>query len=865
MRKDALLAFLMNQTDFFDPENVSEVFTARYLAQRFNMQRNTASHYLNQLVAQGVLCKINTRPVYFLHKQAFSQQFFTLSRNEYASVAELLAHGEQESAPDDHFSLLIGHNESLKRPIEQLKTALFYPDGGLPLLMTGESGTGKSYLAQLMHEYAIAQALLSPDAPFISFNCAQYASNPELLAANLFGYVKGAFTGAQSDRPGAFEAADGGMLFLDEVHRLSAEGQEKLFTWLDRGEIYRVGDTAQGHPVSVRLVFATTEEIHSTFLTTFLRRIPIQVNLPDLQHRSRQEKEALILLFFWTEAKKLSATLILKPRLLQILNQYVYRGNVGELKNVVKYAVATAWAKKPGQETVTVSLYELVRSGKEGWETVQKRMGDEIETLFDRLIFTGDDNVHSQRLLLITSQVREEFYRLEKRFNMQLNGNCIYALSHYLIHRTALAPSRLNSEQIRQLDAFLAQKYPLLYSFCLQILETLGQKLDLEPRRIDMLLLALWLHKQGANNQKQVTHAVILAHGYATASSIANVANRLLKNTIFESFDMPLDVTPEAIAQQVMRYLEEHPLASGLMILVDMGSLKAIHRHFDRALSTPVTIINNVSTSMALYVGERILQGHFIEEIARDIARDVPVEYQLYWPKSNKPRAILTTCATGIGVATNLCALLSASIPQALEIDVVACDYAMLASNKTQEPVFMRYDVLAIVGTLDPHIASVPWISLDSLISGEGNHYLMRLFGSLTTPEQVAEINNLLLKNFSLRRVIESVTILDTSKVINHVEQFLLRYEHLAGVTVSNERKVALYVHISCLIERLIRHAGITAWSGQQCPEQELNRLREAFSVIESNYSVKIPTAELGYIHNILTFETELIEQDQQF
>lgn len=109
--------------------------------------------------------------------------------------------------------------------------------------------------------------------------------------------MKGAFTGAQSDRPGAFEAADGGMLFLDEVHRLSAEGQEKLFTWLDRGEIYRVGDTAQGHPVSVRLVFATTEEIHSTFLTTFLRRIPIQVNLPDLQHRSRQEKEALILLF----------------------------------------------------------------------------------------------------------------------------------------------------------------------------------------------------------------------------------------------------------------------------------------------------------------------------------------------------------------------------------------------------------------------------------------------------------------------------------------------------------------------------------------------------------------------------------------
>lgn len=75
MRKDALLAFLMNQTDFFDPENVSEVFTARYLAQRFNMQRNTASHYLNQLVAQGVLCKINTRPVYFCISRHLANSF----------------------------------------------------------------------------------------------------------------------------------------------------------------------------------------------------------------------------------------------------------------------------------------------------------------------------------------------------------------------------------------------------------------------------------------------------------------------------------------------------------------------------------------------------------------------------------------------------------------------------------------------------------------------------------------------------------------------------------------------------------------------------------------------------------------------
>lgn len=141
MRKEELLTFPGNQTDFFNPQAISEVFTARYLAERFAMQRHTASHYLNQRVTEGALVKINTRTVYFLHKLTFCQHYFPLSRNEYASVADLLAEGEQELPPPDHFSLLIGHDESLKKTIEQMKTALFYPDGGLPLFLV--KGEGK--------------------------------------------------------------------------------------------------------------------------------------------------------------------------------------------------------------------------------------------------------------------------------------------------------------------------------------------------------------------------------------------------------------------------------------------------------------------------------------------------------------------------------------------------------------------------------------------------------------------------------------------------------------------------------------------------------------------------------------------------
>ncbi|MDU4093238.1 MAG: sigma 54-interacting transcriptional regulator [Pantoea sp.] len=918
MRKDKLLNFLINQTDFFDPQQVSEVFTAAWLAQRFAMQRNTASHYLNQLVAQGELIKINGRPVCFLHKASFEQQFFPLSRSEYASVNELLAEEGERAPQADHFALLIGHDGSLKKPIEQLKTALFYPDGGLPLLITGDSGTGKSYMAQLLHEYAIAQQVVAPDAPFINFNCAQYASNPELLTANLFGYVKGAFTGALHDKPGAFEAAHGGILFLDEVHRLHPEGQEKLFTWLDRGEIYRLGETAQAQRVATRLIFATTEEVHSTFLTTFIRRIPIQITLPDLASRSPQEKQALMMQFFWHEAQKVGGRLRLSPRLISALGEHLWRGNVGEMKNAVKYSVASAWARQMSRETIDVTLHDLPetvmaqlpaiddtqteplvidrsvslpwllrqrdsaqlliqdaqlsvlalfenwRGGALGWEEMEKRMGNEIESLFDQLIFAQRNQQESSMLLLASSQVREEFYRLEKRFNLQFNGNCIYALSHYLLHRTSETPARLNAELIRQLSLQLEQRYPLLCRFCHEVLAAVTHKLDLQPQRIDALLLILWLQKTGVLSQKQVTRAVILAHGYATASSIANVANRLLKSNLFESFDMPLDVTPEAIANEVMHYIERNALASGLVILVDMGSLNAIYQRFDRPVTTPVAIINNVSTRMALYVGERILRGDLPEAIVNEVADDLPVEHQLIWPRQNKPRAIITTCATGLGAATNLSALLKASIPEALAIEMVACDYDSLVDHAKREPLLARYEVLAVVGTIDPHLP-VPWISLESLISGADSATLKALFGPLTSAGQIEEINNQLVKNFSLRRVIESVTILDTGKVINQVEQFLLRYEHLAGLALTNDRKVALYIHISCLIERLIRQAAIQRYRGPQRPSQALNALREAFSVIEASYSVKIPDAELHYIHDILHRETEFIPSDQEF
>src|SRR5438270_12381274 len=110
-----------------------------------------------------------------------------------------------------------------------------------------------------MHNFALELHALPADAPFIASNCADYANNPQLLMAHLFGSMRGAYTGADRDRTGLVEQAHRGILFLDEVHRLPPEGQEMLFYLMDRERFRRLGDVHERHS-SLLLLAATTED-----------------------------------------------------------------------------------------------------------------------------------------------------------------------------------------------------------------------------------------------------------------------------------------------------------------------------------------------------------------------------------------------------------------------------------------------------------------------------------------------------------------------------------------------------------------------------------------------------------------------------
>ncbi|MGO3031484.1 nitric oxide reductase transcriptional regulator NorR [Pseudomonas helleri] len=225
---------------------------------------------------------------------------------------------------------LIGQSAAHKHLLEEIALV---GNSDLTVLITGETGVGKELVAQAIHA-----ASPRADKPMISLNCA--ALPDTLVESELFGHVRGAFTGATSDRRGKFELANGGTLFLDEVGELSLTVQAKLLRVLQSGQLQRLGSD-QEHRVDVRLIAATNrdlaEEVRSgRYRADFYHRLSVYpLNVPALRERGR---DVLLLSGFFLEQNRSRmglGSLRLSPDAQAALLHYSWSGNVRELEHLI--------------------------------------------------------------------------------------------------------------------------------------------------------------------------------------------------------------------------------------------------------------------------------------------------------------------------------------------------------------------------------------------------------------------------------------------------------------------------------------------------------------------------------------------------
>ena len=316
------------------------------VARLTGIDRANVSRKLNELEREQRVVKLPGRPVHYMVREYYEQL-----QNDVQTEKS-----REELEAEQQFFFMIGQNGSLKKQIAQAKSAILYPPRGLRTLFLGPTGTGKTMFVERLYEYARHMKVLDEKSRLVIFNCAEYAENPQLILAQLFGYKRGAFTGADKDSEGLVEKANGGILFLDEIHRLPPDGQEMLFLLMDKGIYRKLGEPDKERKANVLIMGATTENIDRALLQTFLRRMPVAVTLPALQERPLEERLELVEYFFRTEQKNIGIPLYVSKEALINLIQYECPGNIGQLRSDIQLICAQAFLqyKIEGQEKLVV-------------------------------------------------------------------------------------------------------------------------------------------------------------------------------------------------------------------------------------------------------------------------------------------------------------------------------------------------------------------------------------------------------------------------------------------------------------------------------------------------------------------------------
>ncbi len=877
--------------------NFEKEHTANEIADALQLDRTNASRYLNQLQLDGKIEKQNGRPV------------------KYKILKQTSVSITQQTV-DKKFSLdfLIGAEKSLIVPIQQAKAAILYPPRGLHTLILGETGVGKSMFAELMYQFAKESSMISSLAPFVRFNCADYAENPQLLTAQIFGVKKGAYTGADKDREGLLSKANGGMIFLDEVHRLSHQGQEMLFTFIDKGYFRRLGDSEDKVYAEVQIIAATTEEPESTLLKTFTRRIPMTIQLPDLKERGLKDRYMLIQTFIKEESKRLSKSIYINKNALESFMLYECPSNIGQLKSDIQLACAKAFFnyKSQGKSYILIELSDIpqqVGRGhlriKENRQELEKliRYQDDIfkfhhdeddtylneEELHDTYFYEQIENklsklrsegLNDQEINQIMSMDIEKHFRryivdLAPKFRKDEIAKVVdVKIVEFTEHVLSDASLKLKKEfdekifygfalhlngSIERLRGgkkiyhpklnLIRVNYPDEFLVAMEIAKQIDETFSVETPLDEIGYLAMFLASTPyeLTGEKASNVAVlIIMHGNSTATSMAQVVNTLIGTTHCHALDMPLSMKPQNMVELATQKVKQIQEGKGVILLVDMGSLVNFSEIIYDDTGISCKTLDCVSTPIALEACRRAVLGRELVEIhsacSELMGRSIVIN-----PVSDlrKKNLIITVCFTGEGASERLKDIIQSKLELGSSFEVVPMN---ILNRKDFAESIIQYrqshEILAIVGTVEVEEQGIPFISAVDLLAGEGIARLKKLVAHQDDYIKIGE---------SLSEHIQTV---DAKMLISYVRQFIVDSERKLKVSLADDVKVGIALHLSFLVDHLkqgISHKDkgeLDAFISKN--SREMTLIKQQLVSIERMFDVRFSQSDIAYLTKMM-------------
>lgn len=743
------------------------------------------------------------------------------------------------------FQNLVGENGSLEIQIQQAKAAVLYPPNGLHCLILGETGVGKSELAEAMYKFSIESGRLPSDSPFIVFNCADYAENPQLLISHLFGSVKGAYTGAVNDRKGLIEQANGGILFLDEVHRLTSEGQEMLFQLIDKGCFRRLGESDCTREAQVQLIAATTENIEMTLLSTFKRRIPMIIEVPSLSKRPLNERLALLKNFFGYESTRMNAPIHVALDVIKSYLLYECFGNIGQLKSDIQVACAKSFltyvmeketcvkidvrdlnlhVKKgllkinsmrteieslvwrdfkfsPKQYNKMIEIdNDLYSFPKEFYSDIEKNyteyakqglnteeinhiIGIEIERKLQNVIKHVKDSLHPLSTDEIAKVVGveiislvEEILKIAENTLGEMDPSILYCLA---IHLNATFNRIKQGREIinPNLDD-IKRKYSSEYAVALEMVQYIKKHYGASLPEDEVGFIALYLR---GNKQEQESKVgiVIVTHGNVSVGML-EIANKLLNMNHGRAVVMTLEENSLDVLERLTTIVEDANEGKGVLMLVDMGSLLTLGELISERTGINVETIDRVDTVMVIEAIRRsILPGANIKDVVYAVEN---LNYTFKKARVDskvlkRKKAIITVCLTGEGVALQCGSHLKKIFGEKLN-NIELIHMGVIGKrdlHKQIQETISTYEIIAIIGSIDPKYHGLPFISLEALFNQSGKNQIMSLMEQHSKLSMLMSYSGLIPKVVRDAKFVMLTGVQDKEQVLHGICDMLLQ------------------------------------------------------------------------------------------
>lgn len=840
------------------------------LAKQTAILRNNVSQDLNQLHRELKLIKIKGKPVRYLDAEQIAALLGGKIQSKdllFQSAAELLEAPVQSSDQGDPFRSLIGAAGSLSPIIQSAKASILYPPFGLHTLLLGESGTGKSLFAEVMYRYGQTEGVFKEDSAFIRFNCADYATNPQFLMSMLFGTRKGAYTGADEERAGLIEAADGGVLFLDEIHRLPPEGQEMLFHFMDQHTYRRMGETTNERTSKVLIIGATTETVSNHLLTTFLRRIPATIWLPNLEERGAKERLELIEFYSQQEAEKLHSPVEFSRNALFLLSCYPAKGNLGQLRSDLQLTIARAyletrqnnssWVHVTSKMLPTYIVQRKEALAQEKRNLVEKLLPTDKLVIYptpkerpsDQLVIEHDF-VNYYLTQLLTSKGSVDLEQLFHEYTLEISKNTLYEDSYSVLFdpltqeisavlaELLVEEYKLNFEEniylslalfIRNIQQSNGKRVNTVFPedeihLSDQAVKTAKKMVEIIEKRFNIIcdaneltVLATIIHTLIEGRQNQEIRFLVVAHGEATATSLANTINHLLNTDIILGLDMPLTMSPTETVIEIEKVVKSFPSTQSWILFVDMGSLIQLDKQIKQAEDQNFYVME---TTDILIILESVRKVLFTSRTAEHIVADIAKMSELQNDKLQRKikeylsirmnRVIYTVCSSGEGVALFLEKIIGDFLRENHIYDV-----QLIPLNGTQQEVAQlirstsqNKEVISVIGSIEPKNLTSPFLSLNDILMGQGLNQLLYLLGEERAPAQkehsIEKATQSLVLQLCQETLDKYLMYLSANKITPMLMNFIEVLEKQLEESFSNNLLTKLFIHTGCLLERIL-------------------------------------------------------------